>query len=592
MAIEDVLARTKRRKAEGANQSYPEHAAGATATAASAAADPKPVSPALRHQLAVLREDCPDLGAEVRKGSCGPALHRCNRFGDLTTKVAPCADARRTCAGCDHHPAKKRTATPGGAGAVVRLTVSANGIGDHLCGLSLAAGWKAANPAGTLWLDAKPGAKPWLELFGGYDGLGPGPAGAVPLHDLAKRGDRHYVEAAAAAGPRALPERKPLPAEAVAWAEAHRGSVVLVPRCAHAARNWLRSHWLRLEALLADRGFACVVVGSAGDRASLEGFRSPAHCGESPARIAALMRAAACVVSNESGMAHLAGALGVPVVVLAAQLSGKQIHGFWPRSVQVQGPLACSGCRFTGVNFRPHCGALCASLQAIEPEAVAAAVAGQVAAHPAPPAGPPALAPLLRLVGENLGGTVTPWGRADRDRTLGWLFREMYSRFPRGARVVETGCVRERDDWGAGYFGWLCGMYLEAVGAGDLTSVDIDPGNVATARGLLARWPRVRVVESCSAAYLAARAEPVDVCYLDSHDTYVPGHAEHALAEARAAAPLVSADGVVVFDDTPPDGNGGWHGKGRLAVPWLLDHGWAVEGVSGYQTVLTRRAGE
>jgi hypothetical protein len=259
-------------------------------------------------------------------------------------------------------------------------------------------------------------------------------------------------------------------------------------------------------------------------------------------------------------MAHLAGALAVPVVVVAAQLDAGAIHGFWPKSVQLRGPLACSGCRWTGPHFRPACQTLCASLQAITPEHVRDAVLGAAGR-------PPTVADVLEIVAAKLGGVPTQWGAADRDRTLGWLFREMAARFPDGPRVVETGCVRERDDWGAGYFGYLCGMWLEAVGGGELISVDNDPAHVRHRARAVPDWTRARVVQSCSVAYLEGRTEPIDVAYLDSMDTYVAGHDAHGLREARAAAKLVAPNGLILFDDSPPDGAGGWRGKGRPRFP-------------------------
>ena len=36
--------------------------------------------------------------------------------------------------------------------------------------------------------------------------------------------------------------------------------------------------------------------------------------------------------------------------------------------------------------------------------------------------------------------------------------------------------------------------------------------------------------------FLLARQEPIDLLYLDSWDTYVPGYAEHGLRELQAAA--------------------------------------------------------
>ena len=44
------------------------------------------------------------------------------------------------------------------------------------------------------------------------------------------------------------------------------------------------------------------------------------------------------------------------------------------------------------------------------------------------------------------------------------------------------------------------------------------------------------------------------------------------LNQAQASLPKLSANGVVIFDDTPRSGSG-FSGKGGLAVPWLVSQG-------------------
>lgn len=47
------------------------------------------------------------------------------------------------------------------------------------------------------------------------------------------------------------------------------------------------------------------------------------------------------------------------------------------------------------------------------------------------------------------------------------------------------------------------------------------------------------------------------------------------LAQAQASLPKLSANGVVLFDDTPKSGDG-FSGKGGLAVPWLVSQGFKI----------------
>ncbi len=173
----------------------------------------------------------------------------------------------------------------------------------------------------------------------------------------------------------------------------------------------------------------------------------------------------------------------------------------------------------------------------------------------------------------------------DRNLSVARIFEFLRDR--QKPQVLETGCIRSVDDWGAGWFTALCGYMLKSVG-GHLVSVDYTPKNCDFARLWTGRLP-VTVVESDSVQFLDNYAGPkLDVIYLDSMDTDVPGHQEHCLAEARAAVPHLKDDGLLVIDDSPWDGEK-WVGKGGLAIPWLLERGWRHV-FKGYQSIFARPA--
>lgn len=175
---------------------------------------------------------------------------------------------------------------------------------------------------------------------------------------------------------------------------------------------------------------------------------------------------------------------------------------------------------------------------------------------------------------------------ADRHNTMDWLLRETTARFT-NPQVVETGCIRSREDWSAGYSSYLLGAYLDGRQGGKLVSVDIDAGNCRTARELCQPWGGyVEVVESDSVKYLAERDEGIDVLFLDSMDCEDPRHSSHGLAEVKAAEKLLGEKAIVGFDDTVWAA-GQWKGKGGLGVPYLIEKKWKV-GASGYQTFLVR----
>ena len=190
---------------------------------------------------------------------------------------------------------------------------------------------------------------------------------------------------------------------------------------------------------------------------------------------------------------------------------------------------------------------------------------------------------LQHLVRDRTRSRTSTSSIADRNNTLDALFR-MLKQFP-NPEIVETGCVRAAEDWSAGYFGYLAGAWIFGRGAGRVTSVDIDPGHVQTARHLCRDWP-TEVICSDSLAYLARRAERIDLLYLDSVDCEVPHHAQHALKEIQAADGLLQPGSIVVVDDTI--WSGGWSGKGALAVPWAMQHGYEIA-ACWYQTILVKR---
>jgi hypothetical protein len=117
MGVKELIERTARRKAQGANQRYPQHAAqgagSAPAPPGAVLAVPRGGRRELRVRLEVLREACPHLGPALPKAAaCGPALHPCAFHLGLVTRAGACADAKASCESCGEHPARKRAAAP------------------------------------------------------------------------------------------------------------------------------------------------------------------------------------------------------------------------------------------------------------------------------------------------------------------------------------------------------------------------------------------------------------------------------------------------------------------------------------------------
>lgn len=175
---------------------------------------------------------------------------------------------------------------------------------------------------------------------------------------------------------------------------------------------------------------------------------------------------------------------------------------------------------------------------------------------------------------------------ADRQRSLNRLLCEASRRF-RDPVIVETGCIRSSEDWSAGYSTYLLAAYLAGRGTGLLHSVDADPVHLDFARHAVSPFgARISFHLADSAAWLRQFSGQIDVLYLDSRDSDEPGADSHALAEVEAAFSRLTADSLVLIDDTV--WSRGWQGSGAKAVPWLLARGWRIL-ESGYQVLLSKR---
>lgn len=140
----------------------------------------------------------------------------------------------------------------------------------------------------------------------------------------------------------------------------------------------------------------------------------------------------------------------------------------------------------------------------------------------------------------------------------------------RPVSIVETGCLREIDNWaGDGQstrlFDWLTGDI-----GGRVISIDVDPQAIETARRIVSR--RVLLVCDDGVGYLYRWiTAAIDLLYLDSLD--FDGNnplvsATHHLFELTAAMPNLRAGSIVLVDDTSRP-HGKWFGKGMLIAQYM-----------------------
>ncbi len=259
--------------------------------------------------------------------------------------------------------------------------IAAGGLGDVVMCLCAAAGLARQHPDDDVVLVAPPHRLGWCRLFTGFGRLAsaeepphaahrtyrPHPTWTLEYSSRARKARWEYYGDACnttACCPGVAPAGEAEREWAARWCDA----VLLCPWSNEFRRDWLAPHWRHLETLLNERGYRTVVTDARPEKAAW--LRSEFVGAETPARIGALMHAAACVVGNDSGLAHVAGAMGRPVVVPCGALRGQPSYGLYPRARWIDGPLPCGGCYWNGEFTTPACSLVCANLQAIRAEEV------------------------------------------------------------------------------------------------------------------------------------------------------------------------------------------------------------------------------
>jgi heptosyltransferase-2 len=127
--------------------------------------------------------------------------------------------------------------------------------------------------------------------------------------------------------------------------------VAIAPGASHATKRWPAAHWERLARLLHDVGVPTVAVGESRERGLVPAALDACGIGLGPT--AALLRRAAVVVANDSGLMHLATAVGTPVVALYGPTVPDLGYGpYRGAAVVLQHAVACQPCSVYG---SAHC---------------------------------------------------------------------------------------------------------------------------------------------------------------------------------------------------------------------------------------------
>ncbi len=142
--------------------------------------------------------------------------------------------------------------------------------------------------------------------------------------------------------------------------------------------------------------------------------------------------------------------------------------------------------------------------------------------------------------------------------------------------ILETGCIRLPDDWGAGMSTMVFGEYVKNHG-GRITTVDNSEINMNVCRELTKEYADfITYVVSDSLAFLPTITDKIDFLYLDSYDCPPEGDAtaaqEHNLKEFKFCERNLNDRAVIVIDDVG-FANGG---KGAKTHEYLIEHGYLL----------------
>jgi lipopolysaccharide heptosyltransferase I len=127
---------------------------------------------------------------------------------------------------------------------------------------------------------------------------------------------------------------------------------VLAPGTMWETKHWTAEGFAGVARGVMERGFAAILTGGKGDRGLSEGIRAEAPgamdvTGQtSLADVVALVRRAAVVVTNDSGVMHIAAALGKPAVSIFGPTNPVQVGPYGQPENVVRLDLACSPCNY------------------------------------------------------------------------------------------------------------------------------------------------------------------------------------------------------------------------------------------------------
>lgn len=203
----------------------------------------------------------------------------------------------------------------------------------------------------------------------------------VARHDLGRHEVENYLALLAPLGIQGK-ERPRLQAEAGAPMPNAIVAHVFPGGSRHYLKVWPESHWLELFDGLARKGYEIYLTGSLADRPKLERLAAKSGSADSLRIVAGthslretanLISRSAATISVDTGVLHLASALGADLVALHGPTSPKRWGALNENAVSLVSGLTCSPC--VSIGYEKGCG-VNRCMQAISPERVLAALDG------------------------------------------------------------------------------------------------------------------------------------------------------------------------------------------------------------------------
>lgn len=150
-----------------------------------------------------------------------------------------------------------------------------------------------------------------------------------------------------------------------------RPIVAMAPQCNAASRQWPIRHWVHLGHMLKETGVRVFILSEPipqGQAHWIKGIPFKRFASHDPLAIAAVIERSDLLISNDSGMAHLAGFVGTRATAICGATDGGVAFGGWPTVLPIQAPGPCSACLwYQDGGWKPWCSYGCDAMNELKP---------------------------------------------------------------------------------------------------------------------------------------------------------------------------------------------------------------------------------